>query len=65
MAACANRLTVVHQLADALTPAELAQLKLDRLRELRSAIDALRCEQETRDPLLAWAIDQGRQAREP
>ena len=60
MAACPNRLTVIRQLAHSLSPAELEQLKLERLRELRSTIDALRGEQESNDPLLAWAIDQER-----
>ena len=36
------------------TPMELEQRKLDRLRELRATIDALRGEQESQDPLLAW-----------
>jgi hypothetical protein len=31
--------------------------KLDRLRELRAVIDALRHECEAQDPLLAWVID--------
>jgi hypothetical protein len=30
--------------------------KLDRLRELRAAIEALRDEHEPRDPLVAWAM---------
>ena len=58
MAARANRLTVIHQLASTLSASDLEQLKLERLRELRSTIDALRVEQEAGDPLLAWAIDQ-------
>ena len=58
MAAVANKLTVIRQIAGALSPAELEQFKLDRLRELRLAIDALRHERETHDPLLAWVIDQ-------
>ena len=57
MAARANRLTVIHQLASTLSASDLEQLKLERLRELRSTIDALRVEQEAGDPLLAWAID--------
>ena len=61
----ANRLTVVHQLASTLSPAELEELKLERLRELRNTIDALRCERQIRDPLLAWAIDEERKARDP
>jgi hypothetical protein len=39
------------------TPYELEQLKLDRLNELRAAIDALRCEQRATDPLLAWVME--------
>ena len=58
MAARANQLTVIHQLASTLSASELEQLKLERLRELRSTIDALRVEQEAEDPLMAWAIDQ-------
>lgn len=58
MAARANRLTVIHQLASTLSASDLEQLKLERLRELRSTIDALRVEQKAGDPLLAWAIDQ-------
>ena len=57
MAARANRLTVIHQLASTLSASDLEQLKLERLRELRSTIDALRVEQEAGDPLLACAID--------
>lgn len=58
MAASANRLTVINQLASSLNASELEQLKLERLRELRSTIDALRVEGESEDPLLAWAIGQ-------
>ena len=65
MPATANRLTVVHQLASTLSPDELEQLKLERLRELRSTIDALRGETESRDPLLAWAISEERKSQEP
>ena len=35
-------------------PDGLAQHKLNRLLELRAVIDALRCEREAQDPLLAW-----------
>jgi hypothetical protein len=65
MAAVANKLTVIHQLAGALSPAELEQFKRERLRELQLAIDALRHEREARDPLLAWAIDQENGAGAP
>lgn len=40
------------------TPHELEQLKLDRLRELRATIDAMRCEQDARDPLVARVMEQ-------
>jgi hypothetical protein len=40
------------------TPVELEQLKRDRLRELRATIEALRDEQQARDPLLAWVMEQ-------
>jgi hypothetical protein len=36
------------------TPADEEQRKLDRLRELRATIEALRGDQESEDPLLAW-----------
>ena len=65
MAAAANRLTVIHQLASSLSPDELARLKLARLRELRNTIDQLRSEQETCDPLLAWVIGQENAPDEP
>jgi hypothetical protein len=39
-------------------PGELAQFKLNRLRELRAVIDSLRCEREARDPLLSWVVEQ-------
>ena len=35
-------------------PEGFAQHKLHRLLELRAVIDAMRCEQEARDPLLSW-----------
>ncbi|HEU4781458.1 MAG TPA: hypothetical protein VFS58_16370 [Steroidobacteraceae bacterium] len=35
-------------------PLDLERHKLDRLRELRAAIDTLRCGKESQDPLLAW-----------
>jgi len=34
----------------------IAQQKLTRLIELRAVIDSLRCEHESRDPLLSWVI---------
>ena len=35
-------------------PEGFAQHKLYRLLELRAIIDAMRCERQTQDPLLAW-----------
>jgi hypothetical protein len=58
MPAAANRITVVRELASTLSPAQLEELRLERLRELRATIDALRVERETHDPLLAWVIGQ-------
>ncbi|MFL6578218.1 MAG: hypothetical protein ACJ8MR_16470, partial [Povalibacter sp.] len=37
-----------------ISPEGYAQHKLSRLLELRAVIDAMRCEHETQDPLLAW-----------
>ena len=34
--------------------------RLDRLRELRAVIDALRHEKESGDPLLAWVLEDNR-----
>jgi hypothetical protein len=42
---------------------ELDQIKLDRLRELRATIDALRTEQTAADPLLAWVMRQDEAGR--
>jgi hypothetical protein len=42
------------------TPDGLAQHKLTRLLELRAVIDALRCDREAQDPLLAWVTAQER-----
>jgi hypothetical protein len=42
---------------------ELEQIKLDRLRELRATIDALRTEQTAADPLLAWVMRQNAPGR--
>ena len=39
-----------------LTSGERDQLRRDRLMELRATIDAIRHEQTSRDPLLAWVI---------
>jgi hypothetical protein len=35
-------------------PDGLTQHKLTRLLELRAVIDAMRCDREAQDPLLAW-----------
>jgi len=40
-------------------PDGLVQHKLTRLLVLRALIDAMRCEHDTRDPLLAWVRSQG------
>jgi hypothetical protein len=38
-------------------PADFDEQRLNRLRELRAVIDALRQEKESRDPLLAWVLE--------
>lgn len=43
-----------------LTAVEREQHRLDRLLELRATIDALRNEQTSSDPLLAWVVEQER-----
>lgn len=40
-----------------LVAADFDEQRLDRLRELRAVIDALRLEKESHDPLLAWVIE--------
>jgi hypothetical protein len=40
------------------SPEGVAQHKLNRLLELRAAIDSLRSEQESQDPLLRWVLEQ-------
>jgi hypothetical protein len=55
--ACAGRLSFSDFAAAGIDPPDLARHKLDRLRELRAVIDTLRCERESRDPLLAWIIE--------
>jgi hypothetical protein len=54
MSANANQIT--RAVAQMLSPAQLEQHRIDRLRELRMTIDALRHEQVTGDPLLAWVM---------
>ncbi len=60
MAANLNRLNATHLMPRLLTAAERDEHRLDRLRELRATIDALRHEQTARDPLLAWVMDRSR-----
>ena len=55
--ACAGRLSFSDCAAVGIDPPDLARHKLERLRELRAEIDTLRCEHESRDPLLAWIIE--------
>jgi len=55
--ACAGRVSFSDYAAAGIDPPDLARHKLDRLRELRAVISTLRCERETRDPLLAWIIE--------
>jgi hypothetical protein len=58
MPADVNRANVIPLLPRALTRAEREAHRLDRLRELRATIDALRHEQSAHDPLLAWVLGQ-------
>lgn len=58
MPADVNSANVIPLLPRALTAAEREELRLDRLRELRATIEALRHEQTSRDPLLAWVLGQ-------
>jgi hypothetical protein len=62
MPAAAIRHLYLHAVSGALKPGETERLKLDRLRELRAAIDALRQEKTTNDPLLAWVVEQENQS---
>ena len=39
------------------TPFTREKLKLERLKELRATIEALRDEPDTDDPLIAWALE--------
>jgi hypothetical protein len=43
-----------------LWPEGFAQHKLYRLLELRAVIDAMRCERQAQDPLLAWVTEHER-----
>lgn len=58
MAAHLDRLNANQLMPRLLTAAERQEHRLDRLRELRATIDALRREQTSRDPLLAWVMEQ-------
>lgn len=63
MSATANQ--IIKAIAETMSPAELEQHRIDRLRELRRTIDALRHEQATSDPLLAWVIQHERAESAP
>lgn len=45
--------------------AEYDRQRLDRLRELRAVVDSLRRETESRDPLLAWVLQNNRPEDNP
>lgn len=53
-ASTAARLALVEPLARAI---QAGPNKLDRLRQLRAAIDSLRSEREAHDPLMAWILE--------
>ena len=55
--ACVEQFSFSGYAAAGIEPPGLARHKLDRLRELRAVIDTLRCERESRDPLLAWIVE--------
>jgi hypothetical protein len=58
MPASAARPVLLELVAASPTPLALDTLKLERLRELRATIDALRHEQASADPLMAWVLAQ-------
>jgi hypothetical protein len=60
MTACVGQFSFRDYAAAGIEPPDLARHKLDRLRELRAVIDTLRCERESRDPLLAWIVERER-----
>ena len=60
MPAAAIRHLYLHAVPGTPEPQALERHKLDRLRELRATIDALRQEQSSQDPLLAWVVEQAR-----
>jgi hypothetical protein len=55
MQASANQ--IISFVPGPLTAAERERHRLDRLLELRATIEALRTEQTSRDPLLAWVME--------
>jgi hypothetical protein len=55
MQATANQ--IISLLPGPLTSGERDQLRRGRLMELRATIEALRREQTSRDPLLAWVLE--------
>ena len=61
MPAAAIRHLYLHAVPRTPAPLALERHKLDRLRELRATIDALRQEKTSQDPLLAWVIEQEQQ----
>jgi len=56
MPAASIRNLYLHAVPEPLRPGLPEHDKLDRLRELRAAIEALRDDHEPRDPLVAWAM---------
>lgn len=61
MPAASIRHLYLHAVPMPLRAAAPEHFKLDRLRELRATIDALRQEKSAHDPLLAWVVEQARQ----
>ena len=62
-AAPAGHLALVALSPHGAPPDGRVQHKLNRLLELRSVIDSLRCEREARDPLLSWVVEQEKAER--
>lgn len=58
MPAAAIRHLYLHAVPFTREPPLRERDKLDRLRELRAAIEALRQETSSQDPLLAWVVEQ-------
>lgn len=61
MPAAAIRHLYLHAVPGSPVPTTLEQHKLDRLRELRATIDALRQADSSQDPLLSWVVGQAQQ----